>query len=348
MSQPTAAEASKTSARRTYVTDIRKIWVLTDGKAGDMVQALGVTEALGIVPEIRQVAPRKPWVWLMPKGPIDPKEDYLRDGSPIAQPFPDLVIATGRRTVPYLRRVRSLSPNTFTVFLKDPRTGAGTADFIWVPEHDTLRGENVLVTLTSPHRCGTEPLQKARENVANLLPNLQGIRIVVVLGGNSINHKWTNQSITEFVQKLNRFKKHSACFFVTPSRRTPPELLQAVQDMLTYTPHYIWDGSGENPYLAMLATADHIVVTADSVNMIGEALTTGKPVYVFEPEGGHRKFEFFLSALKKRKAILPLDGSLQTARYAPINSTAIIATEIRRRFALWRARANKREKSTQD
>ena len=41
-------------------------WVLTDGKAGDELQALSVTEALGLSAEVRRVRPRAPFTWLMP------------------------------------------------------------------------------------------------------------------------------------------------------------------------------------------------------------------------------------------------------------------------------------------
>ena len=37
---------------------------------------------------------------------------------------------------------------------------------------------------------------------------------------------------------------------------------------------------------SFLAHADAFVVTADSVNMAGEAAATGKPIYIFEPSGG--------------------------------------------------------------
>ena len=39
--------------------------------------------------------------------------------------------------------------------------------------------------------------------------------------------------------------------------------------------------------------AEHIIVTADSVNMVGEACTSGAPVQVFELAGGNRKFRTF-------------------------------------------------------
>jgi mitochondrial fission protein ELM1 len=44
-----------------------------------------------------------------------------------------------------------------------------------------------------------------------------------------------------------------------------------------------WAGpeDGDNPYAGILAWADRIVVTPDSVNMISEACASGKPVHAF-------------------------------------------------------------------
>src|SRR3546814_5644221 len=47
---------------------------------------------------------------------------------------------------------------------------------------------------------------------------------------------------------------------------------------------------GENPYFAYLGLADAILVTADSVNMVCEAASTGKPVYVIDLDGSSDKF----------------------------------------------------------
>ena len=98
------------------------VWVLTDGKAGDELQCLGVAERLGGVPDIRRVKPRRPWTWLMPRGPIDPREAPDRQASPLRPPFPDIAIASGRRAVAYLRALKQASNGaTYTVFLKDHR-----------------------------------------------------------------------------------------------------------------------------------------------------------------------------------------------------------------------------------
>ena len=78
-----------------------------------------------------------------------------------------------------------------------------------------------------------------------------------------------------------------------------------------------------------------LIAPADSVNMVGEACATGKPVYVFEPEGGAPKRERFHAALRRHGAIRPLPATfeaLETWTYAPLNSSETIAREIARRW----------------
>ena len=72
---------------------------------------------------------------------------------------------------------------------------------------------------------------------------------------------------------------------ITPSRRTHQRLIAAVDAATAGAPRILWDGTGDNPYPDFLAHADALIVTADSVNMTGEACATGRPVYVFEPSG---------------------------------------------------------------
>jgi mitochondrial fission protein ELM1 len=81
---------------------------------------------------------------------------------------------------------------------------------------------------------------------------------------------------------------------ITASRRTPAPLRDALKQLAARSSGFFWDGDGENPYLALLALADAIVVTADSANMVGEAAATGAPVLVFEPSGGHPKLRAFI------------------------------------------------------
>lgn len=304
-------------------------WALSDGKAGDEGQCIAVIEALGLVPDIRRVMPRPPFAWIMPWGGIDPREAASRPGSPIAPPWPDLVVASGRRAVPYLRAVKRLSGGrTFTVFLKDPRTGSGTADLIWVPAHDRLRGENVVVTVTSPHRMSPERLESARAAPDTRLANLTAPRAAVLVGGDSRHHRFTDADRMRFAEALERLAASGLSLMGTLSRRTPPALAAAMRDLFARHGGFLWDGTGPNPYASLLALADAVVVTADSVNMVGEAAATGRPILVFEPSGGHAKIRAFLDALRREGLVHAFTGSLEGEPYEPLNSTRVIADAI--------------------
>ena len=283
-------------------------WVLTDGKAGDELQALSVAEALGLAPEIRRVKPRAPFTWAMPWGPVDPRERPGAPGSPLALPFPDLLIASGRRAVAYLRFVKRASGRrTFTVFLKDPRTGPNTADFIWSPDYDRLRGPNVLNTLTPPHRVSPGRIEAARVHPDPRLAHLPHPRVAVLAGGDSRHHRFSPGDIALFVQQLTAVAETGAGLMATASRRTPPALREALVDLTARRGGFLWDGAGENPYVALLSLADFIVATADSFNMIGEAAATGR---------------------KAHGAVHGFDGRLVGQAYEPLTSTPRIADAI--------------------
>lgn len=304
-------------------------WVLTDGKAGDELQALSVADALGLAPEIRRVRPRAPFSWLMPWGPVDPRERPAAHNSPLVPPFPDLLIGSGRRAVPYLRFVKHASGGrTYTVFLKDPRIGPRAADFIWAPSYDRIRGPNVLNTLTPPHRVSPERLAAARAHPDPRLASLPHPRVGVLVGGSSRHHRFGEGDIARFLARLTKLADSGVGLMVTASRRTPAALRGALDDLVRRHGGFLWDGKGENPFVGMLALADAVVVTADSFNMVGEAAATGVPLLVFEPGGGHPKLHAFLNALKAKGIVHGFEGRLEGSPYVPLNSTPMIARAI--------------------
>jgi uncharacterized protein len=317
-------------------------WVLTDGKAGDEAQCLGVAERLGLFPMPRHVKPRPPWVWLMPRGPVDPAEAPGKPGSPIAPPWPDICIASGRRAVAYLRAVgRESAGRTLTVFLKDPGTGADAADVIWAPSHDAIAGANVLKTLTSPHRISPERLAEACAAVPAWLAAGR-THVGVMLGGDSRHHRFTDTDVATLAAVLETIATSGARLVVTPSRRTPAGLSAALAGLCAQSGGWFWDGAAPNPYLAILAHADHLVVTADSVNMLGEAAATGKPIHLFTPSGGHRKISSFVDGLVHHGAVRPLGPNLETFAYEPIDATPAIAIAVAEAFAASKRRAARR------
>lgn len=308
-----------------------RILVLGSGRIGHEVNARGVAGALGIVPDFITVKPRKVFELAAPWGPVDPA-DAPRS------PWPDMAIACGRITVPYLRAIKSGSRGrTFTVFLQDPRAWRGSADLIWVPEHDRLRGPNVLTTLTSPHSFSSDALTRARAAIDPRLASLPQPRVAMVLGGDSGAHRFEAKDIEALAGIARDIVLSGRGLMVTPSRRTPSALIEAIRAAIAGHNAFVWDGSGDNPYVQILAQADTIVVTGDSVNMVGEACATGAPVHVYEPSGGAPKITHFVDGLISAGAVRRWSGQLQDWRYPPIDATQEIAVEAARRYLAHRA-----------
>jgi mitochondrial fission protein ELM1 len=311
-------------------------WVITDGKAGMVVQARGVADALGLDFEEKRVSPTGIFRIVAPWGPVNPKERLGEAGSQFCPPWPQVAISTGRASIPYIRALkRKAGAAIFTVILQDPRTTLKAADLIWVPEHDNRRGSNVVTTLTSPHSFSQRRLSELRREVPSAIAALPSPRVAVVLGGKNGVYKFTDADDDRLGYALQSMKRLGASFMITPSRRSHQRLVRTVEAATRDAPRILWDMEGDNPYPQFLAHADIMVVTADSVNMTGEACATGKPVYVFEPSGGSAKFRRFHSALAAYGATRPLPETLlewQTWAYEPLDSARAIAAEIERRW----------------
>jgi uncharacterized protein len=322
-----------------------RAWVLSDGKIGDETQCFGILEALGLTPERRVVAPRKIFAWAMPWGPIDPRDARPRAGARIVGPWPDIVAAAGRRTVPYLRHIKRASHGaTFTIFIKDPYCRHHGADLVWVPEHDRLRGSNVIATLTPANRLPPQLIAAARSTPDLRVAGLPHPRIAIVLGGPSKHHSFGGKEEAELRAIAVAIARGGASVMVTPSRRTPQRIIAALAAALSGSDDprrdtFVWTGEGENPYAAMLANADALIVTGDSVNMLGEALVTGAPVYVYEPAGGHRKITAYIDALVAQGLVRRWQGVLENWTHAPVNATPAIAAEAASRYLRFRANA---------
>jgi mitochondrial fission protein ELM1 len=314
-----------------------RAWVITDGKAGMDAQATGVAEALGLAYEMKCVAPTGLWKAIAPWGPVDPRERFGQPGSSFAPPWPVIAIATGRASIPYIRALRRKAGlATYCIVLQDPKTGAGMADLIWVPEHDRRRGPNVIATLTAPHGFSPARLGELRRTLPPEITALPHPRVTVVLGGKNGIYKFTTADDNRLQASLGWICRAEGSFLITASRRTHQRLIRAVEQATEGRPRIFWDGRGPNPYPFFLAAADWLVVTADSVNMTSEACATGKPVYVFEPSGGSAKFRRFHEALQRHGATRRLPAALtalETWSYEPLDSAAVIAAEVEGRFA---------------
>lgn len=243
---------------------------------------------------------------------------------------PDIVLASGRRAVPYLKAVRSKwRYQTLTVFLKDPRTGPQTADLIWVPAHDKLRGNTVIVTDTGPHGHTQAKQAEAAGQLEGQLPENRLPRpwLGVLLGGATKKVPYEEATITAFLEALKTASTHAGSVLITASRRTPPPLLEAART--AHANVWLWDGTGHNPYPGMLGTCDAFLVTGDSHNLVSEALSTGKQVMVFRPTGLPSKFSRFLDQMTSSGHITAAMEADFAHHQDRLDATPVIASRIR-------------------
>ncbi|SFV39042.1 hypothetical protein SAMN04488557_4065 [Hyphomicrobium facile] len=310
-------------------------WIFSDGKAGHEAQVLGVVEALGLQAEIQRVDIAGIYKFMAPWGPLPPEasnEGRLR----LDPPWPAFAFATGRTTIPYIRALRRRAGlETYTVILMDPRTGANSADLIWVPAHDRRRGPNVISTLTAPHRFSPARLRALHTNPPPRIAGLPRPRIACLIGGPNGYYRYSPADEERLVDALAGLAASGAGLMITTSRRTPERLAARIKNSVAAARAFFWDGEGQNPYPDFVAHADMFVITADSVSMTCEAAATGRPIFIFSPSGGSAKFTRFHSGLASYGATRPLppsDEPLPSWTYEPLHSADVIAAEIAKRW----------------
>jgi len=323
----------------------RTCWIISDGKAGNDVQTHGIANALGLSITVKRVAPRGIHKLLSPWIGVARSERFGEPGSTFAPPWPDVAMSIGRLTTPYIRELkRRAGSATFTLILQNPKVSLSTADLFWVPEHDTLRADNVVTSLTAPHGFSEQRLANLREQLPAQFADLRQPRVAIMLGGSNGDYTYTPAALDRLEHAIRGIGESGATLLITPSRRTEQPIVERVRQASAGFPHIFWDMTGENPYPNFLAAADAFLVPADSINMTGEPCATGKPVYVFHPDGGSPKFARFHQALNLYGATRPFPerfSGLEHWTYAPLNSASAIARDVAERYA--RARPGQKQ-----
>jgi uncharacterized protein len=285
-------------------------WVVTDGKSGMESQCLGLAEALGLEPKIFRTALREPWHSLAPHLRVGLGNAFV--DNPLSPPWPDLLIATGRQSVPASLFLRKRSPRTKRVQIQDPVINPRHFDLVIAPIHDDLWGRNVIQTIGALHRATPKRLAAEGAQFAPRIAGLPRPRIGVLIGGESGAYHFGAEDARALAKEMReQASRLGGSLLVTPSRRTGEDNVRFLREAVSGAPGFFWDGAGANPYFGILGLADVLLVTADSVNMITEACASGHPVYVYNLPGGSSKAECLHEGLYLRGYARPYQGSLE-------------------------------------
>jgi uncharacterized protein len=305
-----------------------RLWVLSDGRVGHERQTLAIADALSWEPQLFQLRPR--WLFSAPAPFFFPDP---RDLARLRSPLPQIAFAAGRRTLPALGWLRRRG--VFTIYVNKPATGARAAHVIVAPAHDALFAPNAVTPATPAVFVSPERLAARRASPDPRVAAVRAPRVAFLVGGDSRHFRFTPTDAAELSRVARSLSEQGYGVMATLSRRSPAPVRAALAEALAGRCAFLWDGAGANPYGDMLALADHIVVTADSVNMVAEAVATGAPTHVFAPSGGSAKIRAYLQRLQALGAVRPWAGRLESWRYEPINSTQTIAAAISRAWRIF-------------
>ncbi|XP_024190858.1 mitochondrial fission protein ELM1 isoform X3 [Rosa chinensis] len=338
---------------------IRRAIVIGNGFAGAENQSIGLVRALGLSDRhsiYRVTRPRggiNRWLPWLPLS-LHKKVDYVISGMPFYaekiglssgvveadakqianmarntfdKDGPLLVVASGRDTIPVASAIKRLAPeNVFLVQKQIPW-------FLrrWITPREPP-GKNVVLTIGALHQADPAALTRAASAWHAELAPLPKPLLVVNIGGPSGNCSYGVDLAKQLAAMLQNVLWSCGSVRISFSRRTPEKVSRLLIREFSNNPKvYIWDGEGCNPHMGHLALADAFMITADSVSMLSEACSTGKPVYVIGAEHCTWKFTDFQNRLEERGVVRPFTGKEDMSKcwtYVPLNDTAEAASQV--------------------
>jgi len=257
--------------------DRPRVWVLGDDKPGNTNQAIALAQALGYDYDLHSLE----------YGPFARLHNRLlgaslrgltgRCAARLAPPWPDLIIACGRRTAPVARWIAKRSRGATRV-VQLGRKGADTAhpfDVVVTPAHCHLAGDPRRIETLLP----LTPLAIAE--TADLRPTDAGLRTVVLLGGATRRYRFDAEAVEELARRLRAdHATHGGELQILTSARTGSTALAQLKATLGDIARILNPDDLGNRYWTTLAAADRVIVSGESESLLADAVATGHPVFI--------------------------------------------------------------------
>jgi len=311
-------------------------WVLHDGRSGHRRQALALADAMGLDHVEWSLTATGLAHWFAPRRLPGAGNAFGAEfANALEAERPGLVIGCGRLAALATRNARALGARTVQIL--DPRLPARHWDWLVLPDHDEKRGDNILTCCGSLNPVNAEWLAQASMKHAALL-SLPSPRTAVLLGGCTPAVRFDRSAFEVLASKIEyMLASDGGSLLVSGSPRTSPEIAALARERWRDVPGLRWfhPDDGENPYEGLLAIAERIIVSPDSVNMISEACATAVPVFVAEPERATGRVHRYLDALLKRRRIRAQQRVLEPFDVRPLIETPRVAAQLREKLGLW-------------
>jgi len=311
-----------------------RVLALHDGRAGNARQANALAHALDADTGECLLLPQAPWRWLAPRAlPGADAAFGAAFAAHIARP-PTIAIGCGRLAALATRLLHARGSKAVQIL--DPRIDTRHWDLVVAPEHDGLRGDNVITMRGSLHPVDDLWLAQARHDAPHIAA-LPSPHTVLLIGGPTRHAALDDAGFFALLRDLRAHaRSEGGSFSAVTSRRTPARWRDALIDGETTLPGLRWrdERDGPNPYAGLLAHAGRIVCTPDSVNMLSEAAATLAPVFVWSPQVVQGRPRHFIDGLLASGRVHVVDDTLAPFAVEPLRETARVADEVKRRLGL--------------
>jgi len=304
--------------------------LLTEGMHGMISQVEGLAKALDLEFIHEKIELNNFWKLFPPK--ITPVQDFVFKNK-INTNF-DVVISCGRKSViPSIYLKKKFKNKIMNIHIQEPKVALNNFDFIVAPEHDDLKGDNVLTSKGAVHYLTNYELDEY-ENYLKPRINPQKKIVTLILGGPTRYYDYNNQIINSIFSKIEKnFLKNNYQVIVVPSMRTPQHIIDKANNYFDKD-QIIISNVDKKAYLSALKISDHIIVTCDSTSMISEAAITGKPIYVAQMPAikDNQRFKSFFNLFESLNIIKELNNSVENWTYTKLNETNKIANQIKEKI----------------
>jgi len=310
-----------------------KALLLTQGMHGMISQVEGLAKALNLDYRHQTIKLKKFWTYIPPKfTPISENilsENFICDAK--------VVISCGRKSViPSIALKKKFGMNILNIHIQDPKVKLSNFDFIVAPEHDGLKGENVLTSKGAIHYLTNDELDNQESYLKSRI-NSQKKIVTLIIGGPTKYYDYKEKDIDSIFLKIKQnFLDNNYQLIVVPSMRTPQNIINKAKNYFNKD-QIIIPNVDKKAYLCSLKNADHIIVTCDSTSMISEAAITGKPIYVAQMPAArnNERFKNFFNLFFSLNIIKELGTSVENWTYNRLNETDKIANQIKKKIKLY-------------
>ena len=308
-----------------------KALLLTQGMHGMVSQVEGLAKALKLNFKHQNIKLKPIWNFIPPKfTPISENlltEKFVCDSK--------IIISCGRKSViPSIALKKRLKNQIFNIHIQDPKVSFKHFDLIVSPEHDGIKGDNILTTKGSIHYLTKKEIID-NSNYLNLEKGKKKI-VAFIIGGPNKYYNYSDEQVHFIFNKIKAlFTPDKFKIIVIPSYRTPEEVIKKAFNTFSIN-HHVVKTIDKKAYLSSLALADFVIVTCDSTSMISEAAVTGKPVFaaMMKPRKSIRRFNSFFKQFKELGILKELNDSIDSWSYDKLDEVNRIAPIIKEKMKL--------------